>query len=138
MRFELKKASQVQIVNRPRRKKYRSFKGGLCKQTDEAQEISFHIHLYGTNQNTERISTISVQKPKEQPYCSKAAQIVPRCKFLQSGEDVWSDGSVCFSDFRKRRDFCLSGFVLFHLAALSYIIVLLACKYYGQPPAKFR
>lgn len=51
---------------------------------------------------------------------------------------MWSDGSLCFSDFRKRRDFCLSGFVLFHLAALSYIIVLLACKYYGQPPAKFR
>lgn len=51
---------------------------------------------------------------------------------------MWSDGLVCFSDFSKWHDFCVSGFVLFHLAALSYIIVLSACKYYGQPPAKFR
>lgn len=51
---------------------------------------------------------------------------------------MWSDGSVGFFDFCKWHDFCLSGFVLFHLAALSYIIVLLACKYYGRPPAKFR
>lgn len=51
---------------------------------------------------------------------------------------MWSDGLVCFFDFSKWHDFYVSGFVLFHLAALSYIIVLLACKYYGQPPAKFR
>lgn len=51
---------------------------------------------------------------------------------------MWSDGLVCFFDFSKWHDFCVSGFVLFHLAALSYIIVLSACKYYGQPPAKFR
>lgn len=46
--------------------------------------------------------------------------------------------SLFFFDFSKWHDFCVSGFVLFHLAALSYIIVLSACKYYGQPPAKFR
>lgn len=46
--------------------------------------------------------------------------------------------SLVFFDFSKWHDFCVSGFVLFHLAALSYIIVLSACKYYGQPPAKFR
>jgi len=101
MRFKLKKPSQVQTVNRPRRKEYWSFKGGLCKQTDEAQEISFHINFYGTNQYMEHIRTRSVYKLKEHPYCSKAARIVPWCKFVRCGEDVWSDGSVCFFDFRK-------------------------------------